>query len=516
MRSSNSRSGPPLTGSFSATRLVLLATVAIIASTPAAAQKTGVIRQAVVVGGDDRVVVAKDGLNVEEKYRPFLDAIGYVWPSGCTATHIGNGVVVSAGHCFSGTKVTRFNTRCDGKSVYWGYRADSIITRSGFTPILGATHYLMSRCVRMLALKDQDPYDYAIFEVDSIPTAFVPVTADAGYSSGVSTPGTVFGHPQHKSLRWSGTCYLPPYGTGFSHGCDTEPGNSGSLVIEANHLRGVGINFANSGVRNLGIYFGSTPLRQIIEERFTPHHSIVGLGGRCLDVAGSTSADRTPLQLFECNGTAAQKWVITPNQTLVGLGFKCLDTPTDADRTRTWLFTCHGAENQLWHLSDANLHGLGGKCLDVPGVKPANTTRAQIWECHGGDGQKWVVTARHEIRNTQGRCLDASGSNTANGTAVILFDCSGGANQKWDFMRDGHVRGMGGKCLDVTGASANNGTALQLYDCHESAAQRWEIRGLIRGLGGKCLDASGPATNGTPIVVFECHGGPNQRWTYRP
>ena len=37
---------------------------------------------------------------------------------------------------------------------------------------------------------------------------------------------------------------------------------------------------------------------------------ITGLAGKCLDVAGASSADGTAVQLYDCNGTAAQQWTL--------------------------------------------------------------------------------------------------------------------------------------------------------------------------------------------------------------
>ncbi|MGW1807820.1 ricin-type beta-trefoil lectin domain protein, partial [Streptomyces sp. NPDC002078] len=38
--------------------------------------------------------------------------------------------------------------------------------------------------------------------------------------------------------------------------------------------------------------------------------AITGLAGKCLDVAGANSADGTPVQLYDCNGTNAQQWTV--------------------------------------------------------------------------------------------------------------------------------------------------------------------------------------------------------------
>ncbi|MGW3288619.1 ricin-type beta-trefoil lectin domain protein, partial [Streptomyces sp. NPDC001002] len=35
---------------------------------------------------------------------------------------------------------------------------------------------------------------------------------------------------------------------------------------------------------------------------------ITGLAGKCVDVAGANTANGTAVQLYDCNGTAAQTW----------------------------------------------------------------------------------------------------------------------------------------------------------------------------------------------------------------
>ncbi|MFE1930906.1 ricin-type beta-trefoil lectin domain protein [Streptomyces sp. NPDC059474] len=37
---------------------------------------------------------------------------------------------------------------------------------------------------------------------------------------------------------------------------------------------------------------------------------ITGVGGKCVDVAGANSANGTPIQLYDCNGSAAQQWTV--------------------------------------------------------------------------------------------------------------------------------------------------------------------------------------------------------------
>ncbi|WP_412543448.1 ThuA domain-containing protein [Longispora sp. K20-0274] len=118
---------------------------------------------------------------------------------------------------------------------------------------------------------------------------------------------------------------------------------------------------------------------------------IRGVAGKCVDVAGGASADGTKVQLYTCNGSAAQTW------TVAGSTLRALN-----------------------------------RCLDVSGGATAAGTKVQLWTCNGTGAQNWAAQADGTLRNPQsGRCLDASGGSSADGTQLIIWDCHGGANQKW-------------------------------------------------------------------------------------
>ncbi|MFF8683138.1 ricin-type beta-trefoil lectin domain protein [Streptomyces sp. NPDC015237] len=119
---------------------------------------------------------------------------------------------------------------------------------------------------------------------------------------------------------------------------------------------------------------------------------ITGLGGKCVDVAGANPANGTTVQLYDCNGTAAQSWDVNADGTIKALG----------------------------------------KCLDVASGGTADATRVQLWDCNGSAAQQWAVNAARDIVNPQAdKCLDATGNSSANGTALQIWSCTGAANQKW-------------------------------------------------------------------------------------
>ncbi len=119
---------------------------------------------------------------------------------------------------------------------------------------------------------------------------------------------------------------------------------------------------------------------------------VTGLAGKCVDVAGGNAADGTAVQLYTCNGTAAQSWTTGS--------------------------------------SDGTVRALG-KCLDVAGQGTANGTKIQLWDCNGQTNQKWTSNGAHLVSAASGRCLDVTGQNSADATRLQIWDCNGQTNQNW-------------------------------------------------------------------------------------
>ncbi|MFI5961097.1 ricin-type beta-trefoil lectin domain protein [Streptomyces asoensis] len=122
---------------------------------------------------------------------------------------------------------------------------------------------------------------------------------------------------------------------------------------------------------------------------------ITGIGGKCVDVAGADPANGTAVQLYDCNGTAAQQWTVGADGTIRALG-KCLDVASGgtADGTPVQLYDCNGTAAQQWAVPAARdiVNPQANKCLDAAGGGSANGTRLQIWTCTGATRQKWTVT----------------------------------------------------------------------------------------------------------------------------
>ncbi|GAA2353682.1 hypothetical protein GCM10010404_01860 [Nonomuraea africana] len=116
--------------------------------------------------------------------------------------------------------------------------------------------------------------------------------------------------------------------------------------------------------------------------------AIRGPGGACVDVAGGNSADGTKVQLYACNGTAAQTWQFD-GATIKALG-KCLDVAggVNADGTKVQLYTCNGTPAQSWTVAGEQIKVYGTRCLD--GADPAQLV---IRACDGSANQRFATPA---------------------------------------------------------------------------------------------------------------------------
>ncbi|MFF4781920.1 ricin-type beta-trefoil lectin domain protein [Streptomyces griseorubiginosus] len=114
--------------------------------------------------------------------------------------------------------------------------------------------------------------------------------------------------------------------------------------------------------------------------------------GRCIDVTDGSTAERTPLQIWDCSGAARQSWRFASDGTVRALG-KCMDVDGGSrdDGAAVQLVTCNGTGAQRFRLNAAHdlVNVQADKCVDVKDVATGNGARLQLWSCNGGGNQKW-------------------------------------------------------------------------------------------------------------------------------
>ncbi|WP_030396420.1 ricin-type beta-trefoil lectin domain protein [Kitasatospora purpeofusca] len=269
--------------------------------------------------------------------------------------------------------------------------------------------------------------------------------------------------------------------------------------------------------------------------------------GKCLDVTDALTESGSPVNLWDCNNSPAQKWVAGPHPgTLMNPNAgKCLDAPgTAGPGTHLVIGDCQDAASDRWTVPatravlplglaagvaplvdspgdlDADGHAdlvvafADGRKVRYPGIAPE------------GDlprfGEPRALSAQPAGYNigsihAQGRCLDNYGAS--NNSALRLYDCWNGASQDFWFASDGTLR-TGGRCVGVEDNRTDWGAPVVITDCQAATGQVWTFRedgSIYNPASDSCLELPGwNGANGTAVGIWGCYGNANQRWTLSP
>lgn len=178
------------------------------------------------------------------------------------------------------------------------------------------------------------------------------------------------------------------------------PTNQYARLIHANMTDGKAYAFAFDDVGGFEslVYDGDPRGAGLILSPFNGGGADTGVAvvsnwnNKCIDVPQSNFVDRTPLQMWNCNNTNAQKWTF----------------------------------------SGTALKSQNNKCMDVDGGSTANGAVVQLYTCNGTGAQQFVLNAAGDLVNLQAnKCVDIKDWNGADGARLQLWDCAGTANQKW-------------------------------------------------------------------------------------
>lgn len=228
-----------------------------------------------------------------------------------------------------------------------------------------------------------------------------------------------------------------------------------------------------------------------------------------VDVSGGSSENGAAIQLYESNGTAAQRWVAED----AGDGYVYLK----------------GVDS--------------GKVLDVSGGSISPSTRVQLYALNKTRAQKWLPVKNDNGTVTfysalgHGLVLDVSGGSTNNGAAVQTYRGNATAAQQFKLydanpqvastgqtVADGYYQiNLSGSqlCLDVSSASASNGAKAQVWQPNGTLAQCFKVAYGEDGFysirpvhSAKAIDlCGGGLIPGTQIQQWACdEGNENQRW----
>jgi len=118
------------------------------------------------------------------------------------------------------------------------------------------------------------------------------------------------------------------------------------------------------------------------------------------NIKGGKSDKGTPINLWNYNGSKAQRWKIKR------------------------------LENGFY-----NIKSELGKCLDVANANPIAETKVQIWDCNNTKTQEWQLTKHPngmiEIKSALGTCFETKRGKTNKDNPVWMNDCNGTKAQQW-------------------------------------------------------------------------------------
>ena len=192
------------------------------------------------------------------------------------------------------------------------------------------------------------------------------------------------------------------------------------------------------------------------------YYSIVSkLSGLYLDIKNGNIKNGTRLDIYEENGTEAQKFIFKESI----LNAK-QEIPDGIYKIATKL--------------DSNM------VLDVSGGSYNNGANVQIWKNDNVQQKKFEIiyhsenNGYYEIKSVNsGKVLDIAGASTKNGANVQQYEPNGTEAQQWIIQRygDGYciASKLSGQYLDIAGGKISNGTNVQMYDGNDSLAQIFYI-----------------------------------------
>ncbi len=284
----------------------------------------------------------------------------------------------------------------------------------------------------------------------------------------------------------------------------------------------------------------------------------------CLDVSGASTADGTAVKLYQNNGTDAQKWQLYSTSASVeggktvddGIYTVSLKGSSDKVLDVDGGSTSNGANVQVWDSNgtaaqkfrfECGSDGFytitnlkSGKVLDVSCGSVLPGTNVQQYSSNKTDAQKWAVYANSDgsyslICKANGLALDVDGKTS--GSNVRAWELTKADSQSFEFnsaetervLADGTYLISSSlnrfRVLDVASGSSSNGARIQLYDSNMTAAQKFtfsydEATGFykIANAGsGKALDATdGKVDRGVKVQQWESNDTLAQRWQVEP
>jgi len=228
------------------------------------------------------------------------------------------------------------------------------------------------------------------------------VKATCTVTQTISTPADITvtitmesGAQQNASVAWTATCDTEKTAGGATSMTPvTEDVTMASSNPDSCTVAATGTLSTNGGTMLVALkYDPATTSSPTPPPPSGPVRLYKGIGGKCLDDAGNSSANRAKVVIWTCNShDKAQGWTYSGGK-LIHNG-KCLnDQRSGGNGSKVILYTCNGGANEIWtHHTNGEfvLKANGGKyCLDDPASSKHNGTQLIVWTCKNSANQHW-------------------------------------------------------------------------------------------------------------------------------
>lgn len=197
-----------------------------------------------------------------------------------------------------------------------------------------------------------------------------PNTAAAGHEWSAN-PGGPQGTDYATALAWAQSC-----------GIDDQV-NAAFIVDDA--------GFPGTAVHLSGVQYNGQTLPAPLGIGY-----IKGYGSRCLDDFHSSTANGTKADLYYCNNTSAQRWVMDPDGTMRLPAISktiCLDdTAFGGQGEPVEMYQCNGGSNQRWSYNGSELVPAShpSDCLNDPGYSTTAGVQQILWACVGTANEQYT------------------------------------------------------------------------------------------------------------------------------
>ena len=291
---------------------------------------------------------------------------------------------------------------------------------------------------------------------------------------------------------------------------DARPIDDGIYVIGSNKANGNKVlDISNGSMDNRGNVQlfqgnGTSAQRFYFEYDGEGYYTITNLGsGKVLDIADGGIMPGTNVQQFASNNTAAQKWSIRKENGLYYLVNKWTGLALDAE----WGGTSNGTN--IW-----------AYFFDKSAAQRWRLTKDDGFIKTGSDGSAIYVIA--SSKNT-GRLFDIKNGSSADGAALQLWDSNGSSAQHFE------VHSLGNDEYRIRTAASGgwltiqNGKIVQLGNSKTAASESDTWKAVWKGgyfslinANGFALDlTSGSSAAGTLVQAFKANGTAAQHFFFR-